>query len=35
MVTNLPTKGFAVEDAGYQAPATDGSKVQVLVEPNF
>ena len=29
----LPTKGFAVEDAGYQAPATDGSKVQVLVEP--
>lgn len=29
----LPTKGFAVEDAGYQAPAIDGSKVQVLVEP--
>ena len=29
----LPTKGFAVEDAGYQAPAADGSKVQVLVEP--
>ena len=29
----LPTKGFAVEDAGYQAPASDGSKVQVLVEP--
>ncbi|MFO0321657.1 MAG: aconitate hydratase [Bacteroidota bacterium] len=29
----LPPKGFAVEDAGYQAPAEDGSKVQVLVEP--
>jgi aconitate hydratase len=28
----LPKKGFAVEDAGYQAPATDGSKVQVLVD---
>lgn len=29
----LPTKGFAVEDAGYQAPAADGSKVQVIVDP--
>jgi aconitate hydratase len=29
----LPTKGFAVEDAGYQAPAADGSTVQVLVSP--
>lgn len=29
----LPTKGFAVEDAGYQAPAQDGSKVTVLVDP--
>jgi aconitate hydratase len=29
----LPTKGFAVEDAGYQAPAADGSTVQVLVAP--
>jgi len=29
----LPPRGFAVEDAGYQAPAADGSKVQVLVEP--
>lgn len=29
----LPTKGFAVEDAGYQAPAEDGSTVQVLVSP--
>lgn len=29
----LPTKGFAVEDAGYQAPAEDGSKVTVAVAP--
>lgn len=29
----MPAKGFAVEDAGYQAPAADGSKVQVLVDP--
>ncbi len=29
----LPVKGFAVEDAGYQAPAVDGSKVQVIVSP--
>jgi aconitate hydratase len=29
----LPVKGFAVEDAGYQAPAEDGSKVEVLVSP--
>ncbi len=29
----LPTKGFAVEDAGYQAPAVDGSKVQIAVSP--
>ncbi len=29
----LPIKGFAVEDAGYQAPAEDGSKVEVLVSP--
>ncbi len=28
----LPVKGFAVEDAGYQAPAEDGSKVQVAVK---
>lgn len=27
----LPPKGFAVEDAGYQAPAADGSQVQVVV----
>jgi len=30
----LPPKGFSVEDAGYQAPAKDGSKVQVSVDPN-
>ncbi|MFQ3576297.1 MAG: aconitate hydratase, partial [Cytophagales bacterium] len=30
----LPAKGFAVEDAGYQAPADDGSGVQVAVSPN-
>ncbi|MDQ3046995.1 MAG: aconitate hydratase [Bacteroidota bacterium] len=29
----LPTKGFAVEDAGFQAPAADGSKVSVSVSP--
>lgn len=28
----LPPKGFAVEDAGYQAPAEDGSKVEVKVD---
>ena len=30
----LPPKGFAVEDAGYQAPAADGSAVQVKVAPD-
>jgi aconitate hydratase len=30
----LPSKGFDVEDAGYQAPAADGSKVQVSVAPD-
>lgn len=29
----LPTKGFDVADPGYQAPAADGSGVQVLVDP--
>ena len=29
----LPPNGFSVEDAGYQAPAEDGSTVQVLVSP--
>ncbi len=28
----LPTNGFAVEDAGYQAPAEDGSNVNVAVD---
>ena len=27
----LPTKGFAVEDAGFQAPAEDGSVVKIVV----
>ena len=30
----LPTLGFAVEDAGYQAPAADSSQVEVVVDPN-
>ncbi|MRI63307.1 aconitate hydratase [Ornithobacterium rhinotracheale] len=30
----LPTKGFAVEDAGYQAPVEDGSDVEVVVDSN-
>jgi len=29
----LPPLGFSVEDAGYQAPAEDGSHVSVLVDP--
>jgi len=29
----LPSKGFAVDDAGYLAPAADGSMVEVLVAP--
>jgi len=29
----LPPKGFAVEDAGYQAPANDGSSINVVVNP--
>ena len=29
----LPERGFAVEDAGYQAPAEDGSNVSVIVDP--
>jgi len=29
----LPKKGYAVEDAGYQAPAADGSSVEVKVSP--
>jgi len=30
----LPPKGFDVEDAGYQAPAADGSGVDVSVSPS-
>ncbi len=29
----LPTKGFAVEDAGYNAPAEDGSNITITVNP--
>jgi aconitate hydratase len=29
----LPLKGFAVEDNGYQAPAEDGSSVEIKVDP--
>ncbi len=31
---DLPPRGFAVEDNGYQEPAEDGSKVEVLVSPD-
>lgn len=30
----LPSKGFSVEDAGYQAPAEDGSSIVVAVSPD-
>ncbi|MDO3694594.1 aconitate hydratase [Wenyingzhuangia sp. chi5] len=30
----LPTKGFAVEDAGFQAPVEDGSGIDVVVSPD-
>ncbi len=30
----LPTRGFDVEDAGYQAPAEDGSGIQINVKPD-
>ena len=30
----LPPNGFAVEDAGYQAPAEDGSGIEVKVNPS-
>jgi len=29
----LPARGYAVEDAGYQAPAADGSAISVAVNP--
>lgn len=31
--SELPAKGFDVEDNGYQAPAEDGSSVEVIVSP--
>lgn len=30
----LPAKGFDVEDAGYVAPAEDGSGIEVIVDPS-
>jgi aconitate hydratase len=30
----MPPKGFTVKDNGYQAPAEDGSKIQVKVDPS-
>ncbi|MFW6371828.1 MAG: aconitate hydratase [Bacteroidota bacterium] len=30
----LPVKGFDVKDSGYQAPAKDGSHIQIKVDPN-
>jgi aconitate hydratase len=30
----LPPKGFAVEDAGYLEPASDGKNIQIVVEPS-
>jgi len=33
MGIELPPKGFDVKDAGFQAPAADGTKVQILVSP--
>jgi aconitate hydratase len=30
----LPPNGFAVDDPGYQAPAEDGSSVEVIINPN-
>ncbi|WP_339700921.1 aconitate hydratase [uncultured Roseivirga sp.] len=32
--SELPAKGFAVEDNGYQAPAANGSSVEVIVKPD-
>ena len=30
----LPASGFSVEDAGFEAPAADGSGIEVKVDPN-
>jgi len=32
--SELPSKGFSVKDNGYQAPAEDGSRVELKVDPN-
>ena len=32
--SELPSNGFAVEDNGYQAPAADGSAIEVVVNPD-
>lgn len=32
--SELPSKGFAVEDNGYQAPAEDGSGIEIVVNPD-
>ncbi len=29
----MPPKGYAVEDAGYQAPVEDGSKIEINIDP--
>jgi len=29
----LPAKGFGVEDSGYQAPATNGNMVDIVIDP--
>jgi aconitate hydratase len=30
----LPIRGFDVKDPGYQAPAEDGSNIEIIVDPN-
>ncbi len=30
----LPPKGFEVEDAGFQAPSSDGAEIEVVVDPH-
>ena len=30
----LPSDGFSVEDNGYQAPASNGSAVEIIVKPD-
>ncbi len=33
VVDDLPRNGFAPADVGYQAPAVDGGKIQIVVDP--